>query len=168
MLYFKLFPKIDYEIDSSKVNLVDITVRSKVLDYVKNNNNHHLTIDTYLIERDERPEEVSYEVYSTFDYTWSVLVLNNVYNIHSDWFRPQEVLDRQIIREYGSLEKAQQTVIRYYDRHGYEVSSTDTNIVKRVTAFEDIISKNESKREVQVFSPDIISRIHADFESDLK
>tara|TARA_Y100001972_G_C7485354_1_gene246431 strand:- start:110 stop:610 length:501 start_codon:yes stop_codon:yes gene_type:complete len=166
MLYFKLFPKIEYETETSTVSLVDITVRSKVLDYVRNN--HHLTIDTYLIERDERPEEVSFEVYSTFDYTWSILALNKVYNIHLDWFRPQEVLDRQIIREYGSLENAQQTIVEAYDEYGYEVDKSDPNVRSRVSAFEKIVTENENKREVQVFSPDIISRIHADFESDLR
>lgn len=166
MLYFKLFPKIEYETESGSISLVDITVRSKVLDYVRNND--HLTIETYLIERDERPEEVSYEVYSSFDYTWSILALNKVYNIHEDWLLPQEVLDRKIIRQYGSLEIAQRTIIEYYDNYGYQVSSSDPNIQSRVSAFEKIVKENEDKRKVKFFSPEIISKIQADFESDLR
>ena len=48
MFYFRLFPKIEQELENSaKVQLVDISIRSKVLNYLKENN--HLTIDTYLM-----------------------------------------------------------------------------------------------------------------------
>ena len=167
MFYFRLFPKIEQELENSaKVQLVDISIRSKVLNYLKENN--HLTIDTYLIERDERPEEISYELYSSYDYTWTILVLNNVYNIHEDWFLPQKILDKKILREYGSFANAQQTILSYIDEFGYEVSSLDSKIKKRITAFEKIVKENEEKREVKVFSPEIISRIQFDFESNMK
>ena len=167
MFYFRLFPKIEQEIENSaKIQMVDISIRSKVLNYLKENN--HLTIDTYLIERDERPEEISYEIYSSYDYTWTILVLNNVYNIHVDGFFPQIILDNKFLIEDASFVNAYKSIISYIDQFGYEVSSTDSKIKKRITAFEKIVKENEKKREVKVFSPEIITRIQFDFESNIK
>ena len=174
MLYFRFFPKIEYEQDSSKISLIDLSVRSKVLNYLKQNNK--LTIDDYVIEQNEKPEEVSYEVYSSYDYTWTILALNDVYSIHNDWYVPPEILDRKILHEFGdgtgsieiAYKNAQDKIVSYYDVYGYEVSSTDRQIDKTVSAFDRIMEENERKRYIKVFSPTIIRRIQADFESDLK
>ena len=61
--------------------MIDISVRFKMLDYLKKNNDN-LSILKYEIENNERPEEISFEIYDSYDYTWSILLLNNVYNLH--------------------------------------------------------------------------------------
>ena len=94
-------------------------------------------------------------------------MLNEVYNLKDDWALSQELLDKKIKREYGTLDNAQQTFVEFYDEYGYEVSPTDKNVHERITAFEKIIYENELKKDVKVFDPSIISRIQADFERDL-
>ena len=170
MFYFRLFPKIQQQVDSTNIELIDITIRSKVLSYIQKElkkENGQGAIRLYLNEQYKKPEEISYELYSSYDYAWTILVLNEVYNLKDDWAVSQELLDKEIKREYGTLYNAQQTFVEFYDEYGYEVSPTDKNVHKRITAFEKIIYENELKKDVKVFDPSIISRIQTDFERDL-
>lgn len=170
MFYFRLFPKIQQQVDSTNIELIDITIRSRVLNYIQEElkkENSQGAIRLYLNEQYKRPEEISYELYSSYDYAWTILVLNEVYDLKNDWVLPQEILDKKIKREYGTLDNAQQTFVEFYDEYGYEVSSTDQSVRERITAFEKIIYENELKKDVKVFDPSIISRIQADFERDL-
>ena len=170
MLYFRLFPKIHQEINSTPVELIDITVRSKVLSYIHKElkkEDSQGAIRLYLNEYYKRPEEISYELYSSYDYTWTILILNNVYNIHEDWVKSQEILDKEIKRKYGTLEKSQQTFVEFYDEYGNEVDARDPNVHQRISAFEKFMLINEIKKDVKVFDPSIISRIQADFERDM-
>ncbi len=170
MFYFRTFPKRLQKVDSTQIELIDITIRSKVLSYVKEEakkENNQGAVKLYLNDRYKRPEQISFELYSTYDYTWTILVLNEIYNIHTDWVMPEEVLEKRIRREYGTFDNAQQTFVDFYDEYGYEVSSSDPSVKSRVSAFEKIFLKNEEKKDVKVFDPSIISKIQADFERDM-
>ena len=146
MFYFQEFPRTTYNIGGQSVSVVDITVRVKLLDYIKNSRDN-LIINDYEIENQKRPEEVSFELYETYDYTWTILILNNVYNIYSDWIRPQELIDKELIKEYGSIENANKVIVSYYDKDGYEVGKTSINKVTSETAFQRIMRENEKKKK---------------------
>ena len=167
MLYFKQFPRTNYQIGSTLVPMVDITVRFKMLEYVKNNN-EGLSILKYKIENYERPEEISFELYDSYDYTWTILLLNNVYSLHEDWLISEEILDSNIIREYGSLENAQNIFVEFYDEYGYEISSTDPNVKSRVSVYEKIFKENRKKEIIDVFDPRIIRKVQNDFENGIR
>lgn len=167
MLYFKKFPQTIQFVDSTPVFLTDISVRFRMLEYIKKNN-EGLSILKYKIENDERPEEVSFEVYDSYDYTWTILLLNNVYNLHEDWYIPQEILDKKIIDEYGSLENAQNIFVEFYDEYEYEVSVTDPNVKSKVSVYEKMFLENRKKEIIDVFDPRIIRKIQNDFESDMR
>lgn len=167
MLYFKQFPRIDYQVGLNSISMIDISVRFKMLDYLKKNNDN-LSILKYEIENNERPEEVSFEIYDSYDYTWSILLLNNVYNLHEDWLVPEEILDKKIISRYGSLEKAQSIFVEFYDQYGYEVSSSDENLKSKVSVYEKLFTENRKKRVIDVFDPRIIRKVQNDFESEIR
>lgn len=166
MNYFQQFPKITYSIASQNVDVIDITVRVKLLDYVKNSKSH-LVINNYTIENEKRPEEVSFDLYGTYDYTWTILILNDVYSIYSDWVKPQSVLDKEMIKEYGSIEKANETIIAYYDEYGYEVGKTSPTRKTRLSAFQKMMRDNENKKNIKVFDQSVVFRIQADFQEIL-
>ena len=138
--------------------MTDISIRFKMLDYLKKNNNN-LSILKYEIENNERPEEISFEIYGSYDYTWSILLLNNVYNLYEDWLVPEEILDKKIISKYGSLENAQSIFVEFYDEYGYEVSSSDKNLKSRVSVYEKLFTENRKKKIIDVFDPRIIRKI---------
>jgi len=163
MYYFQEFPKTTYRVGSQSIDIVDITVRVKLLDYIKNSRNN-LTIIDYEIENQKRPEEVSFELYETYDYTWTILILNDIYNVYSDWIKPQELIDKEIIREYGSIENANKTIVRYLDKDGYEIGPTSKNKHSVETAFEKIMRENEAKKMIKVFDPAVVFRVQSDLK----
>lgn len=162
MLYFTEFPKTNVLIENKSVTLIDIFARVKLLDYIKNNQDFLIQND-YYIEHEKRPEQISYELYGSYDYTWIILTLNNVYDINTDWVMPQFVLDKRMISKYGSIENANRTVVAWYDRYGYEVSENSKQKVTKETAFQKIMRENELKKNIKVFTTISVKRIQRDF-----
>lgn len=143
------------------VQMVDITVRVKFLEYVKTND---LKIKTdYYLDPIMRPEELCYKLYGSYKMTWVLLVLNNVYSIYEDWVQPQDVVDALLIYQYGSLEDALTTPLKYFDINGYEVGETSPNIETVKSALQVYMEENERKRSVSVVSVDVMSKIATDF-----
>ena len=166
MYFFQEFPKTSYNIKNNSVNLVDITVRIKLLDYIKNNRDS-LIINNYEIENEKRPEEVSYEIYESYNFTWTILILNDIYSIYSDWVKPSEILDKELIKKYGSIEASNKKIVAYYDKFGYEVGRTSPTAVKSLSAYQHSILENEKKKHIKVFDNIIINRVQADLSTEI-
>lgn len=167
MKYFTLFPKTNIEIENKQVVMVDISTRFKLLDYIKKNQDTLIQVD-YEIQEEKRPEQVSYELYNSYNYTWIILTLNDVYNIYEDWILPQNVLDKRMIKKYGSIRNAMNTVIAWYDVNGYEVSPESRLRHRKETAFQRIMKENSSKKNIKVFTNISVQRIQNDFQAILK
>lgn len=164
MNYFTLFPKTTLSVENVNVSMVDILTRVKLLDYIKNNNDNLIQYK-YTIENELRPEQVSYALYESYDYTWIILILNNVYNVHTDWVLPQTTLEKVIINKYGSIENAYRTTVSWYDKHGYEVSERSENRVTRLSAYDKAMQDNFKKATIQVFTSVAVQKIQNDFKS---
>ena len=127
MYFFKEFPKEKFNYNGRYTQeLIDVTTRIKLLDYVKNHKDlSQVGIrSNYEIFPGQRPEEISFELYESYDYVWTILILNNIYSIFEDWIQPQEVIEKKLIKEYGSIEKANQTPAAYYSEFGYEIGES--------------------------------------------
>ena len=107
MQFFSEFPKENFHYkDGYSLQLIDIGVRIKLLDYIRDNNLSTVGIrNNYEIVNYKRPEQVCYELYENYDYTWTLLVLNNIYNVYDEWIQPVELVEQKLIKEYGSVEK---------------------------------------------------------------
>lgn len=167
MRYFSLFPKTTVEIENKQVSMVDISIRFKLLDYIKNNNETLIKLD-YTIEEEKRPEQVSYELYNSYNYTWILLTLNNVYNVYEDWVLPQSVIDKRLIKKYGSIRNAMREVFAWYDENGYEVSPNSRNKKTKKTVFQKVMEENEKRKHIKIFTNISIQRIQNDFQAILK
>lgn len=167
MKYFTLFPKTTVQIENKLVPLVDITVRVKLLDYIKKNQDILVQSD-YVIEKEARPEQVSFELYESYDFTWTILTLNNVFNIFEDWVQPQSVIEQRLIRQYGSLENANKTIVKWTDQYGYEVSSRSKNKKISESAFQFAMRENDKKKNIKVFSILAVQKVQNDFKRILK
>lgn len=133
MLFFKEFPKEKFNYNGRySLEIIDITTRIKLLDYVRDHKNLSQAgiRENYEIKDHHRPEEVSYNLYDTYDYAWTILILNNVYNVFEDWVQPQDVIEKRLIREYGSIEKANQEPAGYYTEFGYEIDASSVHKVQ--------------------------------------
>lgn len=129
MYFFKDFPKEEFNVGFNRLELIDITTRVKLLDYVKNNKDS-LVLLNYEIKNEKKPEQISLELYNTYDYTWTILILNNIYDIYNDWVKPQHVIENELIKKYGSLEEANRIPAHYYSEFGYEINESSMNYCK--------------------------------------
>ena len=164
MHYFQEFPKVREQIGSQYVDVIDITTRVKFLDYLQKNESS-LIIEDYQIKNGQRPEQVSMKLYSSYDFTWTILLLNKVYNIFEDWYQPQEIVDKKIVEKYGSIDTCNRVIANWYDQYGYEVSPNNLNRAKSRTMLQKIIDENEAKKNIRVLSSKHIDQVQRNFRS---
>lgn len=133
MQFFSEFPKEQFNYKGGySLQLIDIGVRIKLLDYIQDNNLSAVGIrNNYEIVNYKRPEQVSYELYQKHEYTWTLLVLNNIYNVYEEWIQPVDLVDQKLIKKYGSIEKSNQTPVAFYSEFGYEIAESTVAKVKQ-------------------------------------
>jgi len=166
MNYFRNFPKTLVKVENVNVSLIDISIRTKIMDYITRNDDY-LIKDSYSLDAEQRPEQASYELYGTVDYTYVLLILNNVYNIFDDWIHPSEILDKLIIKKHGSIRNAMKSVYQWYDASGTEVSQHSPNKSYSLSNYDKFMQDNERKRTIKTFDNNSMIRIHNDFAQTL-
>lgn len=84
--YFTYFPKMYYDAvqdgTTSPVLVTNILRRVKVRDGLKNET---AVFNKYQVIAGETPEHVSYKLYNTVDYYWTILLMNNITDRFYDW-----------------------------------------------------------------------------------
>ena len=95
---------------SYTLTMVNTTQRAKIAarigDYTS------VTYD-YVIEGDQRPDNVALRVYGDVKYTWLILLLNNINSLY-DWPLDSAEFGQYITARYGSLSRAQATTTEHY------------------------------------------------------
>ena len=115
--YFRYIPNFEYvSRGPDKIGTSDFTtvknffVRGLIREDVYNN----VTIfDRYIIEGDERPDNVAFKLYNDSNLDWVVLLSNNIIDVYSEWPLSKENFEAYILEKYGSFEKLYEP--RYYE-----------------------------------------------------
>jgi hypothetical protein len=76
--YFEYFPKITYD----GVLISDITKRTN---FIESNLSDPFVFLPYTIAENEKPEEIAYHYYGSVNYTWAVLLGNQMIDPDYDW-----------------------------------------------------------------------------------
>lgn len=154
MKFFRYFPTVPYEFvvdgQSFVLNITNPTVHFKVMERLKS----HITVfHDYVVEDGERPDSVATRVYGSPDYTWVVLLVNNIMTLY-DWPLSSREFDRFIVDKYGSVSAAQATPV-YKTSDGYYLDATtygltDASLRAQSNAYDDELEKNEAKRRIKI------------------
>lgn len=102
--YFDKMPIINY----NGYQVRDLTRRNRFLPV--SISNPYLFLP-YTITDEDRPEDIAYYYYGSTDYTWLVLLANNIIDTYHDWPLKEEDFNKYLINKY---EKAS-------GKKGYEV-----------------------------------------------
>jgi hypothetical protein len=102
--YFSKFPNIKYNETLAK----DITRRTN---FIKENLSSPYVFLPYTIREGERPEDIALLYYGSIDYTWLVLLSNNIADPYTEWYIPEEQFNSYLIEKYTEIS----------GRKGYEV-----------------------------------------------
>jgi len=103
MNFFHYFPTLRYHIQdgntSFDVNITNLTAHVTIVEKLK----QAITVfNEYIIADGDRPDSVATQVYGGPEYTWLVLVVNNIQS-HFDWPLTELEFDRYITDKYAYL-----------------------------------------------------------------
>ena len=181
--YFSNYPKIAYDITGTNNTNPDFTVavnlmvRNKIRDAVESD----ITIFyPYIVSEGMRPDVLAYQYYGDTQYTWSILLVNNIIDPYWEWPLSYKDFRGYIITKYGSVEKSQTTVHQYLKQARARVETSgssypipvynlevdyqtysSTNIEERsiVYKYEYEQDLNEARREIQLIDVNYIASV---------
>ena len=137
--------------------------------------NSYFQFNQYLIEGDDRPDNVASKVYGDSNLDWVVLTTNNVINVRDEWPMSQNDLQNYLTNKYTTAELSyvhhyetlkiidadekliqpkgitveEDHSITFVDRG---VSRTESKI-EAITYLQYEINLNDKKREINVLQP---------------
>ena len=153
----------------------------------------NLTLHTkYIIEGDDRPDNVAFDFYGNSNLDWLVLTCNNVVNIQSEWPLLQNDFDRFLLDKYGTYEKlneihhyktqeiknskdvvivpeglqcASDYTVTYYDYYtDREVVVLSRDCTTAVTNYDYESEKEDEKRNIFLLKPKYLNVIRNDLD----
>lgn len=80
----------------------------------------------YIVEGDDRPDNVAFKVYRDSTLDWMVLMANNITNVQSEWPMSQSDFNTYITEKYGNETTLYSGIHHYKSR---EVKTTDSSII---------------------------------------
>ena len=194
MAYFDLFPNVELPSYSEKrsssydtIIVKNLFKRGKVReDFFQN----VAAFNKFMVEGDDRPDNVAYQLYEDDQLDWVVLLSNNIINVRDEWPMSQYDFQRYIDNKYDPVQLGQ---IHHYETKeirlpdgvlalqaglevdanftfSYSYESTDYNIndVVSISNLEYEIKKNDDKRSIYVIRPEYVNIIISDMREIMK
>ena len=180
--YFRQLPNLDYpSLANERTSAYDYNqvknifkravLREDVL-------NAYVQFDKYLVQGDDRPDNVASKVYGDSSLDWVVLTTNNIINVRDEWPMSQGDLQNYLTNKYTS---AQLSYIRHYEtleivdsyqrliqpkgltvEEGHSITFVDRGVskteskTKSVSYLEYEIDLNDAKREISILQPQYV------------
>tara|TARA_B100000927_G_scaffold45058_1_gene32374 strand:+ start:635 stop:1300 length:666 start_codon:yes stop_codon:yes gene_type:complete len=191
MAYFDFFPDLILPSFSDNRKSSKDTIRVKNLfkraklrdDFFEN----AVVFNTYMIEGDDRPDNVAFKFYGSEFLDWVVLISNNIINVREEWPMPQRDFNvylnnkysqdqllsihhyetKQVLDEDGNSLLSQGNVVpaNYefkwsYDGRNNALSGSD--IMTSISNLEFEIAKNDQKRSINLIRPNYLNVVLED------
>lgn len=170
--YFKNFPLITY----NNTLVRNIMLKSS---FIGGLNLGDTAFYTYEVTDGERPTTVAFNYYNSIDYVWLVYLSNQITDPYFEWPLSSHELDAHVIKKYGSLQSAQQTIVEYksiYDDYDvttldtfnyYQQNNITTEFLTPVYAYDKEVTLNESRRNIQLIPDTFAEQIAYQLEQSL-
>ena len=190
MAYFEYLPDVQVRTSSYRTNNVDpyklaknifrrIKIRENLDDII-------LGFNQYTIKNNQRPDQVSLEIYGTMEYDWVVLLTNNIINLYDEWPMSEDELERYIDSEYEEdadsvhlwvTQKITDTRGRTLLRDGRIVSENFSytrpdgtaipkeDLVRPISVYDFEAEKNDFKRNIYLLRKEYINGFIEEFSN---
>jgi hypothetical protein len=176
MAFFTHLGNVWYTFPDGSTTLInDITAYANITDEWKKDARVQIP---YEIRDGELPHMISYRLYGTVDYWWTILMMNNIYDFDNQWPRNPSQLNDYIERKYPG--KNLTDVHHYINPNGLIADLLSLRIELDLTVDDDVIDQaeletvsieefeiglNESKRKIILIDPDYIASVQTQFET---
>ena len=180
--YFRQLPNLDYpSLANDRKSVYDYNqvknifkravLRQDVID-------SYFQFEKYIIQGDDRPDNVASKVYGDANLDWVVLTTNNIINIRDEWPMSQGDIQNYLTNKYTSEEL---TYIHHYEtlqivdsyqrliqpkglivEEGHSVTFVDRGVSKTESKTKSIsyldyeLDLNDAKREINVLQPQYV------------
>lgn len=174
MNFFKFFPRMSYRFSSNAavgttnwaLTMTDITRHVIVVEKAKQT---ITAMHDYVIQDGDRPDTVANKVYGGAEYTWIILVVNNILTLY-DWPLTEHEFASYITDKYGS--QANAVGISYYrttqgdfvDSYTYYTVLDPADQGEIWTAWEYEWNKNEERRRIKIIPPEFVPLLQTELE----
>lgn len=115
--YFKNFPVTEY----ANTAVVDITRRAKTVDSI--NSNPYIYYP-YVIENNERHDQIADKFWSDYDLGWLLFMSNQIIDPYYQWYLQDQELYDFILKKYGTYELAAEKIKHFRVIDSEEVISS--------------------------------------------
>lgn len=174
MSYFGNFNNLIYDFtvnsDSEKQQYAVMDLTTRISTYGSPKDFEQLYAQ-YQIEEFQTPEIISYKLYGKFDYHWTILYVNQITNMETDWPLNAINLSQYCIEKYGQSEV---NSIHHYRSLSTGITGTPDDLlflqtqyggadILPVTNFDYETELNESKRTIRVIKPNYIGTFAKEF-----
>ena len=180
--YFRQLPNLDYpSLANDRTSAYDynqvknIFKRAVLREDVINS---YFQFNQYLIEGDDRPDNVASKVYGDANLDWVVLTTNNVINVRDEWPMSQNDLQNYLTNKYTTAELS---YVHHYEtlkiidadekliqpkgitvEEGHSITFVDRGVsrteskIEAITYLQHEINLNDKKREINVLQPQYV------------
>lgn len=150
--YFDKFPLINYKGVVSR----NVLLRAKLKDIVKN---QATAFYPYVVKEGEKPDHIAYNYYGSTNYTWLVLLSNEIVDPQFQWYLSTTEFERYIRKKYGSIAAAQAD-IRFKKKDDI-LYSPDTAVAGAsiVSAYDIESEHNDTHREIKLLNRVYLSQV---------
>lgn len=158
MTYFSNMNKITFK----NYELTDIMKRVVISDVVKDAT---VYLQDYIVMNGKTPENISYELYDTPFYHWTIIMINQILNPVKDWPLNNIAFSQYMESTYGV---GNEGLVHHYETNetsplgaGIIVDPTKHNPteITSVSNYEYEELKNEAKSRIKVIRPSYITQI---------
>lgn len=160
--YFQNLPTIFYNIEKTKPSrfsrATNLTTRSKLRESIRKN---IVAYYPYQIQDGDRPDIIAEKYYGSVNYTWLVLMANDIVDPYYGWPLFGVNFQRHVKDRYGSIATAQSTVHHYEQILRTEVAKTadtprilERTVVVDATTYNDLAS--DSRRSITQYDFEVI------------
>lgn len=133
--YFDSFPQITYGTKIAR----NILARAKPVSGIFTSPNAYYD---YVIEHDQRPDQVAYNYYDDSNMVWLIFLVNDIVDPYYQWPLSQRHFVEFIESKYGTVTAAQSQVLHYKHNNKDLQISPDTYTLN--ATFQKIVANNWS------------------------
>ena len=145
-----------------------------------------LGFEKYIIQNNERPDQIADDLYGDTTYDWVILITNNIINIYDEWPMSEQEMYNHMVRKYGAdhVESIHHWVTQEIKntrgdvilRDGFEVPEDfeyrrpdgtlipREELVRPISNYDYESQLNDYKRGIHVLKPQYIDSFVEEFE----
>ena len=160
MAYFKYFPKMIYDVRSTKNELrLDAVTNILVRVRKKLEITNAAIFEQYFVRDGDRADTLAYQFYDDSTLHWIILYANYMTNPYYDWPMTYFDLQKFIAKKYANPNG----IHHYEDANGYEVDSDVPGAtVITNSIYEETL--NDEKRTINIIRPEYVPQIVREFK----